>query len=249
MRRFDQAIRQSAAHVYVSAIPLTPPGSILYKTYARALQSIPRLIYGNETSALSTDVHLEGECALAPDQSWFVYARDDNFILWILDVKGIIIDGPLVGHNGAVRRIWFSKDGKKFCSLDAEHRVIVWDATSYQSIGVPVQLSSEASDVALCRNKVVVWHAGASVCVWDVAAGSLEKEYVEVQYVALQGAYFVTGHRIVNAMTGEDVTSKYNDGREMYSVIFSRDDTRVLIDQRLHDVRSEERRVGKECLE
>ena len=239
MRRFGQAIQQSAAHVYVSAIPLTPPGSILYKTYARALQNIPKLIYGNKTSALSTDVHLKGKYALAPDRSWFVFARYDDCKLWIWDVaKGITIDGPLVGHNDAVHRIWFSKDGTKFCSLDAENRVIVWDATSYQSIGVPVQLSSKAEDVALCGNKVVVWHEGVSVCVWDVAAGSLEKEYMEMQDVTLQGAYFTTGDRIVNVMTGEDVTSKYNDGRKMYEVTFSRDDTRVLINWVLHDVDS-----------
>jgi len=103
--------------------------------------------------------------------------------LWIWDVaKAITIDGPLVGHNGAVSGIWFSKDGKKFCSLDAENRVIVWNAADYQTIGVPVQLSFWPADVALCGNKVVVWHEGASVCVWDVVASSLEKEYVEKQY-------------------------------------------------------------------
>jgi len=181
MRRFGQAIQQSAAHIYVSAVPLTPPSSILYKTYARTLQNIPKLICGNETFA--THVHLEGKSALAPDRSWFVYARDGDCKLWIWDVaKAITIDGPLVGHNGAVSGIWFSKDGKKFCSLDAENRVIVWNAADYQTIGVPVQLSFWPADVALCGNKVVVWHEGASVCVWDVVASSLEKEYVEKQY-------------------------------------------------------------------
>jgi WD40 repeat protein len=150
--------------------------------------------------------------------------------MWIWDVaEGIPIAGPLVGHNSAVRKIRFSKDGKKFCSLDAENRVIVWDATYYHTIGVPVQLSPKAEDVALCGNKVVDRHEGASICVWDVAAGSLEKEYVETEYVTLQGAYFTTEDRIVNTMTGEDVTSKYTGGRLMGRVIFSRDDTRVLI--------------------
>ena len=249
MRRFGQAIQQSAAHVYVSAIPLTPPSSILFKTYARTLQNIPKLIYGNETSTLSTDVHLEGKYVLAPDRSWFVYARKDSCNLWIWDVaKGIAIDGPLVGHNSAVRRIRFSKDGKKFCSIDAENQVIVWDATSHQTIGVPVQLSSEAENIALCGNKVVVRHNHAGlVCIWDVTTGSLEKDYVEEEYVTLQGAYFIAKGRIVNAMTGEDVTSKYSDGREITEAIFSRDDTRVLIrtkatngltDSVLHDVDS-----------
>src|SRR5882762_3880708 len=170
MRRFSQAIQQNAAHIYVSAIPLTPPGSILCRTYARTLQNIPKLIYGNETS---TEVHLEGKYEIAPDRSWFVHARDGDCKMWIWDVaKGIPIAGPLVGHNGAVCMIKFSNDGKKFCSLDAENRMIVWDATSYQTIGVPVQLSSDAADVALCGNKVVVRHEGADICVWDVAVGS-----------------------------------------------------------------------------
>src|SRR5882762_8356074 len=152
MRQFSQAIQQSAAHVYVSAIPLTPPGSILCRIYARTLQNIPTLIYGNETS---TEVHLEGKYQIAPDRSWFVYARDGDCKMWIWDVaKGIAIAGPLVGHNGAVCMIRFSKDGKKFCSLDAENRIIVRDATSYQTIGVSVQLSSKAEDIALCGNKV-----------------------------------------------------------------------------------------------
>src|SRR5882762_874988 len=168
MRRFSQAIQQNAAHIYVSAIPLTPPGSILCRTYARTLQNIPKLIYGNETS---TEVHLEGKYEIAPDRSLFVYAQDGDCKMWIWDVaKGITIAGPLVGRNRAVCMIRFSKDGKKIFSLDAENHVIVWDATRYQTIGVPVQLSSKAEDVALFGNKVVVHHSRASVCVWDVAA-------------------------------------------------------------------------------
>ena len=142
--------------------------------------------------------------------------------MWIWDVaKGITI---------AVSRIRFSKDGKKFCCLDAENRVIVWDTASYQTIGVLIRLSSQAEDVALCGSKVVVSHEGASVCVWDVAAGSVEKEYMEKEYVTLHGTYFRTENRIVNVMTGEDITSKCSDGQKIYQVTFSWDDTRVLIE-------------------
>src|ERR1700720_2750664 len=209
----------------------------MFETYAPTLEHIPKVIHGDKSSAL-LDLGLHGIYAVAPDISWFVYAQHDDCELWIWDIaSGLAIYGPLVGHNGAVRRIEFSKDGKNFCSLDAENRIIVWNATSYEVIGVPVQLSSEAVDVSLCGNKIVVLHEQASVCVWDFVSGSLEKEHRVSEFqVTLPGVYFTVrentfdpGLRIVNTMTGEDITSKYGDGREMHNAIFSMDDTRVLI--------------------
>jgi hypothetical protein len=53
MQRFRVPIQQSAAHVYVSALPFMSPHTILFNTYFPKLKNIPKLIYGGTTSASS----------------------------------------------------------------------------------------------------------------------------------------------------------------------------------------------------
>src|ERR1700733_8015104 len=83
MQQFLEPIRRNAAHIYISAIPLTSPTSLLYKTYAHTLQNIPRLISGALTHPTSTV--LQDVMAISLDRSRFVRAHDDN-TLWVWDV-------------------------------------------------------------------------------------------------------------------------------------------------------------------
>jgi len=77
MQKFHEPIEQSAAHVYVSAIPLTSPNSILFKNYAPTLADIPKPIYkGGVNSALLTTTWVDwcDTVDFSPDCAQFVYA-------------------------------------------------------------------------------------------------------------------------------------------------------------------------------
>src|ERR1700691_6222673 len=82
LQRFHEPIQLSAAQVYVSAIPLTPSSSILFKTYAPTLKNTPKLISGDAALVSWTDIRSGSAStvlvAFSPDRSWLVCADGNN---------------------------------------------------------------------------------------------------------------------------------------------------------------------------
>ena len=239
MQQFHEPIRQSAAHLYISAIPLMLPSSVLFKTYAHTLQDIPKLISGAVTSSAAKN--FQGEAACSPDRRRFVIANSNNTLsIWDIE-RCYPIGEPLVGHDEPISRIRFSDDGTKFCSLDRGGRVLVWDAITYKAIGVPLQQSNTYGcifEIGFVGDSMVglagdsrrghYWLedrlvAGSSeqVCHWEIATGNLVASF-ELgidEFVHFEGPFLVwTAEvnrvtKIVNTITGEDVTNKYTYGQ------------------------------------
>jgi WD40 repeat protein len=253
MQRFQEPIQWSAAHVYVSAIPLTPSSSIIFKVYAPHLKRIPKLVSGNATPSPWTDIR-RGQTVVSYslDRSWLVFAGFNN-TLEIWDTASCSpLCAPLTGHGAEIRTITFSHDGTKFCSADRNNCIRVWDTTTYDAIGVPIQvphfgsrkmwyLPDSALDVGLWTDKVIIYDGiRHRVSLWDIATGisvadhELECSPDSFTDVDLQGAYLVMQNddyiaSIVYTITGEDVTEKYTRGRDIMDVRFSLDNKVVCL--------------------
>jgi WD40 repeat protein len=245
MQRFHEPIRQSATHVYVSAIPLFPSSSILFKTYASKLRNIPKLLSGSVTHAalivLRPDRGFTVD-AFSPDCSWFVYAAENKLSIWDVTTCTPIRES-LAGHDARISMIKFSPDGSKFVSLDDAGRVLVWDATIYEAIRVPIQLSVPACLIGFVADGVIFNEEGR-IRLWDITTGKTVVDYnLEVarsEYGRINGTYVVISssdfipnvHKIIHVVTGADVTTKYTHGRTIVKVKFSSDHARVVC---LHD--------------
>jgi WD40 repeat protein len=238
MQRFHEPIRQSAAHVYVSAIPLVPSSSILFKTYASKLQNLPKLISGGATPAVL--IVLRGfTVAFSPDCSWFVYVAENTLSIWDVTTCTPIRES-LAGHDAPIRTIEFSPDGSKFVSVDDAGCVLVWDATTYEAIRVPIQLSQRGS-IGFWADGVIFYKEGR-VRLWDMTTDKMVVDYklevAQFAHVHIKGIYVVIGpnfkevHNIIDVLTGADVTTKYTHGRTIEQVEFSSDHARVVC---LHD--------------
>src|ERR1700733_6267602 len=144
MHRFHEPIRRIAAHVYYSAIPLTPSSSMVFEVYAPKLKNIPKLISGDVPPATSEDIRLPSSTvSFSMDRSWLACA-DLHGGVEIRDVAtGLLICAPLSGPDSAFTSINFSHDGTRFCASNL-FCVVVWDATTYEIIGAPIQLTSPA---------------------------------------------------------------------------------------------------------
>src|ERR1700722_14166691 len=159
MQQFHEPIRQSAAHVYVSAIPFTPSSCILFQTYAHTLRDIPKLISAPVAPAtlINLPIQPNSSIALSVDCSRFVIACNDK-TLQVWDVATCTpIGEQLVGHNADVHRIRLSADGMKICSLDMGGQAFVWDTVTHETIG-PLQLPSEScfiTDISLACDQVI----------------------------------------------------------------------------------------------
>ena len=243
LQRFHEPVRQSAAHVYVSAIPLFPSSSILFKTYAPKLRNIPKLMSGGATPAvlivLRPDEGFSPVAAFSPDCSWFVYAAENKLSIWDVTTCTPIRES-LAGHDARVSTIKFSPDGSKFISLDDAGRVLVWDATIYEAIRVPIQLSGPAYSIGFWADGVIFYEEGR-VRLWDITTGKMVADYqlevAEYEYVNtrvdIDGTYVVirssgSVRKIIDALTGADVMTKYSHGRTIRHVGFSSDHRRVV---------------------
>ncbi|KIM74793.1 hypothetical protein PILCRDRAFT_693732 [Piloderma croceum F 1598] len=241
VQRFYEPIQRSAAHVYISAIPLTPSSSIIFKVYAPKLNSLPKLISDDATPAPWTDIRPPGRgqtaISYSPDRSWLVFAGDNNK-LEIWDVAGCYpLHAPLTGHGAPIHMITFSHDGTKFCSTD-NNCILVWDATTYDAIGVPIHPPHSALKVSVWADKVITCDGSRQVSVWDIAASSAADHELELALdistgVDLQGAYIVMRNQekitnITYALTGKSVIDKYTHGRDITDVKFSPDNKKVV---------------------
>jgi WD40 repeat protein len=211
MQRFQKPIRRRAAHIYISAIPLTSPISLLYKTYAHTLRDIPRLISG--ALIHPTAINFQGIMAFSSHHSHFVLAHDD-YTLWIWDVVTCTpIVGPLIGHQSPIYIIRFSDDGKNFCSLDMDSHVLVWDAVTYKMVGaLPHQLDMRIFEFGIVGDRVISfaetsgpqdphtieWNRVIArptdrICIWDFSRGSLVTSYElgNDEFVYFKDSYLV----------------------------------------------------------
>lgn len=175
------------------------------------------------------------------DRSWLVYPNNNKLEIWDV-VSCHPLRAPLTGHEAQIHDITFSHDGTKFCSRDINNCILVWDATTYNVIGVPIQVPPfiQVWMVSLWADKVIACDGTHQVSLWDIATGILvadhEPGYLSDRsdFMDLQGAYLVIGDdlkiaSIVYTITGEDVTEKYTHGRDITNVIFSPDNKVVCL--------------------
>ena len=238
MHHFHEPIRKAAAHVYYSALPLTPSSSMVFGVYAPKLKNIPKLISGDGPSPTSADIRLPSSTiSFSLDRSWIACAdRRGGVEIWDVATR-LPICAPLSGPYGlAFTEINFSHDGTRFFASN-KSCVVVWDATTYEIMGA-IKLTSDAEEVCLWAGTVIVLHWDG-VSIWEIETGALLVNYkiaLGVQYrVAdnvLRGPRLVVTARkqiirIICATTGDDITKKYTHGRIIKKAIFSPDNTRV----------------------
>jgi WD40 repeat protein len=237
---FHEPIRRSAAHVYYSAIPLTPSNSMVFKVYAPKLKNIPKLISGDGAPAPSAEIRLPSSTvSFSPDHSRLACADFHGGVeIWDI-VTCLPVRAPLSGPGVYFTSINFSRDGTRFCASN-EFFVVVWDATTYEIMAAILQPSGSHSfrAVWLWEDSVIVLHWFYEVSIWDVETGALVVKYKipddsnHVEEEALQGTYLVLPRpeqttSIIYAITGDDVTQKYTHGRIIKEAVFSPDNTRV----------------------
>lgn len=134
---FRVPIEQSAAQIYVSAIPFTPAETILSKTFSPRLECIPRVRSGLSTTWSPCVAVLEGTArynpvAISPDGSHVAFALSRRMVqIWDL-ATGIPIGMPFVASvldtdSEDIRSINFSQDGNWLITISSFCIVRFWE--------------------------------------------------------------------------------------------------------------------------
>lgn len=134
MSIFGGAIAESTPHLYLSALPLWPQNSQIWRAYGHRCQDIVRLEEGGIDRLPSLQRVLEGHgssvtvVAFSPDGTGIVSGSNDTTLrIWDSDT-GLVVAGPFEGHTDYVTSVAFSLDGTRIVSGSRDRTVRIWDA-------------------------------------------------------------------------------------------------------------------------
>jgi WD40 repeat protein len=128
------AIAKSAPHIYLSALPFAPTGSLVSTHYST---SFPRIIH-MERGQLSHWPSLEmvisnfgsvRSVAFSPDGQHIVSGSEDGSIRVWNAKTGETAAGPFTGHTGWVSSVAFSPDGQHIVSGSDDRSIRVLNVT------------------------------------------------------------------------------------------------------------------------
>ncbi|KIJ50837.1 hypothetical protein M422DRAFT_158740 [Sphaerobolus stellatus SS14] len=141
---FKKAIGKSTPHIYLSALPMAPPMSLLKQGYEKDFQRVLRRVNDRRKGWLRDLQVLEhGDAvwtvALSPDGKHIVSGSWDKTIqIW--DTKtGEAVGEPLQGHQESVLTVAFSPDGKHIVSGSSDKTIRIWDAKTGEVVGESFQ--------------------------------------------------------------------------------------------------------------
>ncbi|KIJ40495.1 hypothetical protein M422DRAFT_256455 [Sphaerobolus stellatus SS14] len=136
---FKKAIGKSTPHIYLSALPMAPPMSLLKQGYEKDFQRVLRRVNDRRKGWLRDLQVLEhGDAvwtvALSPDGKHIVSGSWDKTIqIW--DTKtGEAVGEPLQGHQESVLTVAFSPDGKHIVSGSEDKTIQIWDAKTGEAM-------------------------------------------------------------------------------------------------------------------
>ncbi|KAF8798279.1 WD40 repeat-like protein [Phlegmacium glaucopus] len=125
---FDDPIRSNAAHIYISALPFTPPSTMLSKTFMPKVTHIPRVISGLPPS-WSACIATHEQLQVSPDRLHLltpVWGKSHQRQVWSFMTGGTI--GVPLMHNAPITFAHYSEDGKFIMAAGADCIIRVWNA-------------------------------------------------------------------------------------------------------------------------
>ncbi|KDR74367.1 hypothetical protein GALMADRAFT_141414 [Galerina marginata CBS 339.88] len=125
---FDHPIRNNAAHIYISALPFTPPSTMLSRTFVSKVTHIPRVISGLPPT-WSPCIATYERAEVSPDRLHLLTeVSGQSHQLQIRSfVTGEAIGAPLM-HTATTIFARYSNDGKFILTVDADRIIRVWNA-------------------------------------------------------------------------------------------------------------------------
>ncbi|KAB5589312.1 Vegetative incompatibility protein HET-E-1 [Ceratobasidium theobromae] len=124
----------STPHIYISALPLCPPSSLVSVHYQKRTQGLievkgTAIIRMGQAALASWQTNSEICCvAYSPDGAQVVSGSDDGTICIRNANDGKIMVGPFKGHSEALSSIAFSPDGTRIVSGSYDSTINLWDA-------------------------------------------------------------------------------------------------------------------------
>ncbi|KAK6987690.1 hypothetical protein R3P38DRAFT_3449838, partial [Favolaschia claudopus] len=177
---FGPVIAQSAPHIYISGLPLTPKQSTVGGHF---LALFPHLLqYTVPSSWVKLEKVLRGHTgpvtsvAFSPDGQLIVSGSYDHTMQIWQASSGAPVGGPLQGHRQIVHCVAFSPDGRRIVSGTVDGIVQIWDTDTGAPIGDPIRHTTSVRCVAFSPDgQHIISGSGSgdnTVRIWDTVTGA-----------------------------------------------------------------------------
>ncbi|KAF9517546.1 hypothetical protein BS47DRAFT_1389797 [Hydnum rufescens UP504] len=175
-----EVIRESALHVYYSALPFTPRETVLYQTYGQGTKDCIKVLQGVESewpqtlSTLCGHSGLVTSVAFSPNGLHLASGSSDH-TLWLWNAISGIPIMKLEGHSGSVMTIAFSPDGLHLVSGSNDHTIWLWDAISSVPIAKMEGHSGSVTAIAFSSDglHLASGSSDGTLCLWNARSGML----------------------------------------------------------------------------
>ncbi|KAB5589205.1 Vegetative incompatibility protein HET-E-1 [Ceratobasidium theobromae] len=188
------SITHSTPHIYISALPLCPPPSLVSVHYRQRMQGLMEVKgtaavrLGQVALATWTTESSISCVAYSPDGTHVVSGDDDGMISVRNVYNGRAVVGPFKAHSSDITSIMYSLDGNRIVSGSKDNTIRLWDArngtlvASFDTYWVnSIAFSPDGVHIVSGSNNrtILVWDARNST----VAAGPFEGHIGRVKSV------------------------------------------------------------------
>ncbi|CCA76249.1 related to WD40-repeat protein (notchless protein) [Serendipita indica DSM 11827] len=142
---FNEVIAQSAPHIYISALPLSPPSSLVRKQYGSQYPNTLLVTAGGFQMWSPLLFTLRGHRAIVETVAFssdglviISGSRDGTLRLWNSET-GRQIGLPFEGHTDQVNSVAFSPDSRHIVSCSNDKTVRLWDVETGDQVLPPLE--------------------------------------------------------------------------------------------------------------
>ena len=109
--------------------------------------------------------------------------------------------GPLLMHNGALRSLDFSPDGRWLLTASHDKTARLWDVATSKQLGTPFQHEDKINSASFSPDgrRIITASDDTTVRVWDVSIGESVATPLRDEYIARSAAFSADGRRLVTA--------------------------------------------------
>ncbi|KAB5590796.1 Vegetative incompatibility protein HET-E-1 [Ceratobasidium theobromae] len=177
----SHSITLSTPHIYVSALPLCPPSSLVSVHYRRRMQGLMEvkgtaMIRLGQAALATWTTDSPIYCVAHSPDGTHVVSRDLNGMMCVRNVEnGKVVVGPFKAHNRFLMSIMYSPNGSHILSGSLNSTIRVWDARDGTPVANPFTgHTNYVHSVAFSPDgaRIVSGLSDCTIRVWDGRNGT-----------------------------------------------------------------------------
>ena len=246
---FASIIIQSAAHIYLSALPFAPACSKVSQHFLPLFQRTLSVQIGRASDwppTLNVIPEPSGyvySVMFSPDDRYIISGGESTVCIWDAETGGIIA-GPFESHTRDVNSVMFSPDGKHVVSGSLDETIFILDVeTGLTVVRGPIRGHADyVNSVAFSPDGkfIVSGSEDKTICIWHADTGTLAYGPIKGHTQGIISvAFSPDGRRVVSGsddqtirvwdvVTGAIVAGPFQHNGIVHSVTFSPDGKHIV---------------------